>query len=384
MVTQHALIDQNGTTYLVQGDGSGGIEFIDEDGTTYSLTIDGSGDVTVIDEGATTYLWGSTVVTPTLGRYQHTGNLLRGYAMESIVDALEHYLDGEVPVVWDNAPGVTWLGRGVGGDPEVLRMGEFAELSTHRSDAPTVYVAVSVRFGAGRMRELGSLAQVEIGGELVIDLHAELAVGTGVADELIDVLGQYVQDYTDEELRLFTPSLSQPQRVDDAGTNDSSGASTWTIRLTTPFRTVDDRPARPNTTVSLTPSISEFGESVRERWRSLIEVPSAIPTAYDNEQQVETANSMWARLSVLTGDTDRVEAGVGGARRVPGIMKASLFAPIGTGDSALLALADEVYDSFAGLSESRVTFGAPNLTRAVRDGVSWRLDIRVPFTFDEV
>jgi len=384
MTTLHVFIDQNGTQFSVTEDGDGGIAFIDEDGTTYSLAIDGSGNVTVIDEAATTYLWGSVATTPALGRYQYTGNLLRQYAMDSIVDALEHYLDGEVPVVWDNAPGVTWLGRGSGGAPEVLRMGDFSELSTHRSDAPTVYVGVSVRFGAGRMRELGSLAQVEISGELVLDIHAEMAVGTGVADAMMNVLEQYLRDHTDEELRLFTPSMSQPQRVHDAGGNDVTGSATWTVRITTPFRTVDDRPAAPAIAVPVLIGHVPFGESVRQRWRSLIEVPSALPTAYDNEQQVETTSSMWARLSVLTGDTNRVEAGAGGAVRVPGFMQASIFAPIGTGESALLALADEVYDSFAGLSDARVIFGAPNLNRAVRDGVSWRLDIRVPFTFDEV
>jgi hypothetical protein len=380
MTTLHAFIDQTGTTYTVTEDGTGGIEFIDETGATFSLTIDGSGLVSVCDEAGTEYLWGSTVITPSLGRYQATGNTLRELAMDTIVSALAARLGSEIPVVWDNAPGVTWLeSDGVGGG-QVARMSGFEELSAHRANYPTVHIGVGVRFGNGRMQEIGSLAQIEVSGELVLDVFAELHEGTGVSDRLVAALAQALHDYQGAslDLRLFSPTLSQPQRVDATGTR-------WVTRVGVPFRLKDDIPARPDdATPVLGGAFLDASISVRSRWRERIEVPNAIPTAYDNEQHAESAVDLWARLTVLTGETSRLEIGPSGVRRVPGVMQATIFAPIGAGDSAALAVADEVFDAFAGQAESRVQFGAPNLSRALRDDNSWRLDIRVPFTFDEV
>jgi len=385
MTTLHAFIDQTGTTYTVTEDGTGGIEFIDETGATFSLTIDGSGLVSVFDEAGTEYLWGSTVITPSLGRYQATGNTLRELAMDTIVSALAARLGSEIPVVWDNAPGVTWLeSDGVGGG-QVARMSGFEELSAHRANYPTVHIGVGVRFGNGRMQEIGSLAQIEVSGELVLDVFAELHEGTGVSDRLVAALAQALHDYQGAslDLRLFSPTLSQPQRVDNS-VRETTGGARWVTRVGVPFRLKDDIPARSDDAApALGTAFLDASISVRSRWRERIEVPNAIPTAYDNEQHVESAVDMWARLTVLTGETSRLEIGPSGVRRVPGVMQATIFAPIGAGDSAALAVADEVFDAFAGQHESRVQFGAPNLSRALRDDNSWRLDIRVPFTFDE-
>ena len=120
----------------------------------------------------------------------------------------------------------------------------------------------------------------------------------------------------------------------------------------------------------------------RLRFQSQIKTPQGLPTEWDNAPFAAPPQSLWARVSVRVAEARQTMTGRTNSYRKSGDLVVGLFAPIGTGDAAQLALADAIKTAFRMVEVAPVQFGVPSIGAGSRDGAFWRVEIRVPFVAD--
>ncbi len=332
--------------------------------------------VDLLASDLTALQWSALGVT--LGPYEGTANLARALTFQAVSEVADDILGASVPTVWDNAPCVTYCGL-VLGTPTVTAEADFEALGDE-----SVWLRVGVAFGASRFIELGRNGRVQIEGELTVEVNVTLEIGQGLANRLATALVPYFQDYRDGDLRFGQASVFRLARV-ESGTR-------WTVRLTVPFRTVVASPSfASDLTAVVAPVPPSFAfntalDAIRTRWADQIETLRFISTVYDNEgEQPDSAalDTTWARLSILPGSKSRVEGGYTPTQRTPGIVQASLHCAAEIGVGALLNSVDAIYAAFVGANIGGVRYGPLSLQTGVRNDSTWRVDVRIPFTFEE-
>ena len=131
---------------------------------------------------------------------------------------------------------------------------------------------------------------------------------------------------------------------------------------------------------------------IRGRFKSQIEDIESVPTQYDNAPFTRPTTGLWIRLSIVNGESNQVDLGNVKTFRGVGLMVASIFAPIHTGDKASLALADKIATSFRSLNIFGVRFRTPSINnvgegrqgnaREGRRGNLWQTNVVCPFQAD--
>jgi len=124
----------------------------------------------------------------------------------------------------------------------------------------------------------------------------------------------------------------------------------------------------------------------RRAWFVQCELGQSIPTVYDNEPYEEAflpGTTLWARHRVEFLSARHVDYGDGNLFEKQARVVASLHAPLGTGDEAILAEVDAAVAAFRFQSLSAdFRFGIP-VPRAGRvEGQWWVVDLVCPFQFE--
>lgn len=121
--------------------------------------------------------------------------------------------------------------------------------------------------------------------------------------------------------------------------------------------------------------------TIRSRFKTLIEDGESIPVHYDNAPFDKPDDSIWIRFTIVPGVTEQVE--IPSTFRTFGLATAQVFTKIETGDKLALETADTVKSSFRAISVSGVTFRTPSLEVIGRSENWWQVNIECPFYSDE-
>jgi hypothetical protein len=134
-------------------------------------------------------------------------------------------------------------------------------------------------------------------------------------------------------------------------------------------------------------TIAAVANTIRSRFSTLVEDTQSIPVQYDNAPDVIPGDALWARCSIVQGDSFRVSIGTVTADRYRsvGVMVASIFSPMDQGDSASLGLAQVVRDAFISVTDGGVTFKTPSIASIGKSGTKWwQVNVTCPFYFDDL
>lgn len=123
---------------------------------------------------------------------------------------------------------------------------------------------------------------------------------------------------------------------------------------------------------------------IRNRFIEQIADVYTLTTHYDNQDREKPQDTLWCRFSINDGDTFQKSIGSPGTNihRAVGVAYAQLFCPIGKGDKAILAMADNVADAFRCISVSGVVFKTPSIKQVGRIDVEWQVNVNIPFHAD--
>lgn len=389
MVTAYNAYRQDGTLLEVEVDGSGGIACVTQGGTTLSLTIDSSGGVAVIDQSGTVWYWGPQSSLPAL---QTLALDVRTKVLEVLAE-LSDARGEPLLTMWDNAPCSSTVEMvalvptvTASGDPGLLNNEDF-------------WVRVGVSLGASDVRELGGRCDVEVSGEISLGFVCRVGLGDEDAKNAARIVTPLLRDYRDGNLRFGAPSVVSEQRVrtNNGSQQAGGGGSRWNVNLRcgftalVPMPTFDvDSPVLPSAT-----TFDSAMDAIRSRWRTHIEISQSLPTAYENNifdhnmapnigGSGSSAAPRFARLFILAGDPLRIDAGPTAVYRTAGFVQASILTEVQLGISLQLELKDAVFAAFSGATQGGVFFSPPSTSQSSRELGFWRVDIRIPFYFDEV
>ena len=125
--------------------------------------------------------------------------------------------------------------------------------------------------------------------------------------------------------------------------------------------------------------------AVRDRFSTVVEVPEAVPVAYDNEppEALDGADA-WIRFSAEAEPAELIEfGGTSPATRIFGGASATIYLRQGIGDAAAWALADAISDAFRAVTADDVIYDPPPfpILRAA-SGDRWALEVVIPFYHD--
>lgn len=124
------------------------------------------------------------------------------------------------------------------------------------------------------------------------------------------------------------------------------------------------------------------------------EIPTAYPNAPTDSFQVPTnpkdlpkGVTVWARLHVPSGNTERADLGTGpGERRyrTTGVAQVQLFGPLNAGEQDVLVKADAVATEFRDQTDSGVKYRTPTINKVGRSGAWWQVNVVLPWVSDSL
>ncbi len=125
---------------------------------------------------------------------------------------------------------------------------------------------------------------------------------------------------------------------------------------------------------------------IRARVATQIATGLAIPVAYDNVQFVPPNSGSYIQASVIFGQSQQVSLGGPGQKRFRhiGLLTINIFAPVNTGDGAMLGTAGSVEALFRAVTVSGVVFQVPNVLRVGQDGKYYQIAVQCPFYADDI
>lgn len=134
-------------------------------------------------------------------------------------------------------------------------------------------------------------------------------------------------------------------------------------------------------------NVNTVAKAIRAKFKADVADPQNLLVQYDNkDDKDQPEDGIWCRFTILPADTS--QASIGGSAtggqmfRTPGICIASLFAPYGSGDDALFALADLIAQKFRTTTYSGVVFRTPGIARVGRAGKWWQVNVTAPWYSD--
>jgi hypothetical protein len=112
-----------------------------------------------------------------------------------------------------------------------------------------------------------------------------------------------------------------------------------------------------------------------------------MPTIYDNQVKRITGSGVWCRLTILTGENNRItNGGTTNYARMAGVMTAQLFYQVGRGDGAITDKAKEIINNFSSYRDGGLRFGIGTIERVglVEDNRTYQINVNIPFTYDNI
>jgi hypothetical protein len=113
---------------------------------------------------------------------------------------------------------------------------------------------------------------------------------------------------------------------------------------------------------------------------------------HENENEADTAKpneSVWVRASVKCGDSGAVSIGTKKRWKIPGVLFLSIFAPVGSGVTAVMTVADLIIAAYAfkrivvgDTDATIVRFHTPTCSPAGRFGGQYQMNAKCVFEFD--
>lgn len=163
----------------------------------------------------------------------------------------------------------------------------------------------------------------------------------------------------------------------------------WVVEVRAPWRHDDVAVPNPAGGGFDLPNFETLHNAVRTRFQDQVETPESVIVIYDNSPIKPPEDSMFVRMAVRPGVSFRAENGGAAGRnrfRTPGVLMATIFAPLEGGDRAMLQLADVINTAFRAITAAGVTYQTPRVTNRGRDedGRFWRIAVTCPFYSDEI
>lgn len=133
-------------------------------------------------------------------------------------------------------------------------------------------------------------------------------------------------------------------------------------------------------------NFEDLANTIRTRYKTQVADTQSLPTQYDNQDFTPPDQAIWARLTILPGESFKVSSGgQGGSRfRTPGVMIVQIFQPFGQGDKEGLELADVVKTAFRSMNVDSVTYRTPLISTIGRTGPWWQINVNCPFYNDDI
>ena len=119
---------------------------------------------------------------------------------------------------------------------------------------------------------------------------------------------------------------------------------------------------------------------IRSRFKTQIEDGEGIPVLYDNAGGTPPNDGAWIALSIIDGSTERT---AWNRYRTVGIVDASVFVPVDTGDALAQSLSDRILRAFAPATFDGVKYRNPYATTIGSVDRWWRITVTCPFSVDE-
>lgn len=129
-----------------------------------------------------------------------------------------------------------------------------------------------------------------------------------------------------------------------------------------------------------------LANTIRTRFKTQVADTQSLLTQYDNQDFTPPNQTVWARLTILPGESFQVSnGGPNGKRfRTPGIMIVQIFLPFGQGDKAGLELADVIKTAFRSKNVDSITYRTPSVSTVGKTGPWWQINVRCPFYNDDI
>lgn len=133
-------------------------------------------------------------------------------------------------------------------------------------------------------------------------------------------------------------------------------------------------------------NFEDLANTIRTRFKTQIADTQSLPTQYDNQDFTPPDQELWARLTILHGDSFQVSnGGPDGKRfRTPGIMTVQVFIPSGQGDKAAYKLADVIETYFRSQKADSITYRTPSVRKIGPTGPWWQINVNCPFYSDDI
>lgn len=125
--------------------------------------------------------------------------------------------------------------------------------------------------------------------------------------------------------------------------------------------------------------------AVRKRYKEQVADTLHLPTVYDNDgTQTKPNSDVWARVTVLPGESTIAELGKSKRYRNPGVLMVSVFVPVGKGDAPAYSKADAIKFAFRCVSQYGVVYRTPFVTVVGKVNAEWQINVSCPFYADDV
>lgn len=133
-------------------------------------------------------------------------------------------------------------------------------------------------------------------------------------------------------------------------------------------------------------NIETLKNNVRTRFDVQVATPQSLSTEYDNLEipKPEHPTELWARASVLMGESKQVQLGNAKTFRHRGVLMVALFQELGRGDKVTNAMVDIITAAFRALTADSVVYMTPSSPTAGRVGEWWQTNLSCPFYVDDV
>lgn len=310
--------------------------------STLTATVSGLGSLL----GAittTSTVAGLLIDSSGLGPYELISNAIRLRFQQNVK------VPESLPVAWDNAP--------------------FAH------PGQTTWARVAIRVGEARQIAIGVANDYRKEGTMTVSFFTPLGTGDQAALALADLVKDAFRLVEVDPIVFGVPSVRP-------GTRDGAF---WRVDVTVPFIAdfTIDRIAGAAPDNALT--FEEAANIARSRFSTIAETSLGLEVIYDGEDDADPeVNATFVRCAVLQGESELVGLGAQRAYRTQGLVMASIYVPVETGEKAGLSKADLIADHFRAVTDRGVTFKTPLVRSSAREGAWWRIGVVCPFQWDEV
>jgi hypothetical protein len=131
------------------------------------------------------------------------------------------------------------------------------------------------------------------------------------------------------------------------------------------------------------PSFESMHNSIRGRVAAAAAAAS-LPVCYDNDSKSPPTGGLWARATIVNGETAKIEIETAGTRRRTGVLVLQVFDDAARGDARVLQSIDSLISYFDGVEVSGVVFRTPSVGPGGEDSGQYRRNLTCPWYADQL